>query len=94
MFNLWGLVKHLAMIQRWPMNSLRIEAHTCLHTWAAPALPASLEDKTRVNRDGLEVCERLSSGHSFLSDFVSLRTAAHQASLSITNSRSLLKLFR
>ena len=51
MFNLWGLVKHLATIQRWPMNSLRVEAHTCLHTRAG--LHSQHPQKTRPGLTGI-----------------------------------------
>ena len=59
-----------------------------------PACPTFREDKTRANRNCLEVCEQLLLlvSHSVVSDSVTPWPAARQASLSITISQTLLKL--
>ena len=59
-----------------------------------PACPTFREDKTRANRNCLEVCEQLllMVSHSVVSDSATPWPAACQASLSITISHTLLKL--
>ena len=59
-----------------------------------PACPTFREDKTRANRNCLEVCEQLLLlvSHSVVPDSATPWPAARQASLSITISQTLLKL--